>query len=325
MMAKKIQGLVSQIEFDVVIIEHTIMGLYLEALPPALRKRTAWLLHDIDYDKLKRISHLEPGTIRKLQLKGRSIMMRSWMPRFADRFGLCVTVSDMDRRLLVSANDRLKVEVSPNGVDTHRYNPLPEEEGAPALLFVGNMGYGPNIDAVDYFCRRILPLVQRGVPDTELWIVGTNPPARVKALCGGAVHVTGGVEHIEPYYSRCKVCIVPLRAGSGTRLKILEAMALARPVVSTTLGCEGLDVADGVHVLLADSAQGFAEKTVELLVKPELRRRLAAKARELVVSRYDWDTIAERLQEILSQLKNESVASAALAPPTFTVDSFQPR
>jgi glycosyltransferase involved in cell wall biosynthesis len=163
------------------------------------------------------------------------------------------------------------------------------------MLLIGNMGYRPNVDSAVYFCREVLPLIRREVTDARLCIVGINPVPAVRQLEGNGVCVTGGVPDVVPYYKRSTVCVVPLRAGSGTRLKVLEAMALGRPVVSTSVGCEGLDVVGGEHILLADNSKRFAEQAVKLLTQNELRARIAAKAREFVVASYDWDAIAERL------------------------------
>jgi glycosyltransferase involved in cell wall biosynthesis len=128
-----------------------------------------------------------------------------------------------------------------------------------------------------------------------MWIVGTNPTPEVTQLDGDGVHVTGRVDDVVPYYSRSTACVVPLRAGGGTRLKILEAMALGRPVVSTSLGCEGLEVVDGEHLFIADSPEQIADKVVRLLADQALRERIASNARQLVVARYDWDVIADSL------------------------------
>jgi glycosyltransferase involved in cell wall biosynthesis len=180
-------------------------------------------------------------------------------------------------------------------------------------MFIGNMGYPPCVDAVLYFCKEIFPLIRRRISAAELWIVGRDPRPEVLQLDGDGVHVTGQVEDVIPYYRQSAACVVPLRAGGGTRLKILEAMALGRPVVSTTIGCEGLDVVDGEHLLIADNPAQFAEKTVRLLTDRQLYQHISTRGRELVETCYDWDKIAGRLMgvytEMLAQINYPETAS----------------
>ena len=193
---------------------------------------------------------------------------------------------------------------------------LPRPEGPPSLIFIGNMGYRPNEDAILYFCKEILPIVRQRLPDVELWIVGTNPPPSVQALAGPGVHVTGRVPDVREFYERCTVSIVPLRSGSGTRLKILEAMALGRPVVSTSIGCEGLEVVDRRHLMVADAPAGFAQRTIELLENEETRSLMVDDARELAVKRYDWDVIAGDLAEHLQSLVDRPLPGERTAGQT---------
>jgi glycosyltransferase involved in cell wall biosynthesis len=146
------------------------------------------------------------------------------------------------------------------------------------------------------FARSILPRIRAFVPGVKLYVVGDSPRARVKALGREpGIEVTGYVNDIVPYYRRSKVIVVPLRAGGGTRLKILEAMALGRAVVSTTIGCAGLEVRHGVHLLVADDPQQFADCVVELLGNDALRAELVGNARHLVEQHYDWPTLGRRL------------------------------
>jgi sugar transferase (PEP-CTERM/EpsH1 system associated) len=301
-LASKIRRLVSKVDFDIVQIEHGNMAMYLETLPSALHDRTVWMLHDVDFSKYDRISRIERKLARKLRLRLHSYMMQRWKPCYAERFGRCITVSESDKKLLITNNPSLQVGVVPNGVDTSAYQPLPEENTPPALIFIGNMGYRPNVDAVLYFFQDVLPEVRRVIPEVEMWIVGINSGPEIRRLSGDNVIVTGKVDDVRPYYSRSKVCVVPLRAGGGTRLKILEAMALGRPVVSTAIGCEGLDVIDGEHLFIADNHEQFVKKTVLLLTDEALRQRITSNARRLVETDYDWDVIANKLVQIYSEI-----------------------
>lgn len=304
-LVSKVQGLSAAIDFDIVQIEYSHMAPYIEALPPKRRAKRILMFHDVAFSKFERIARYETSRLRKVRPWLHSAMMHRWEPRYAARFDRCATVSDADAALLTTANPRLRVDVVPNGVDTRAYQPLPEEAGPPSLLFVGNMGYTPCVDAALYFHGEILPLVRERVPEVQLWIVGTNPAPEVRQLEGEGVHVTGRVADVVPYYAQSTACVVPLRAGGGTRLKILEAMALGRPVVSTTIGCEGLGVTDGRDISIADSPGQFARKTVDLLTDRVLREQITTNARHLVADRYDWDDVAEHLMGIYADLLNE--------------------
>jgi sugar transferase (PEP-CTERM/EpsH1 system associated) len=316
----KIRHLAAKVNFDVVHIDHTHMGIYLRAMPMTLRQRSVWMLHDVDFCKFERIANLETRLARRLRLKLHSRMLYHWQPRHAENFARSVTVSDFDRRLLLRANPHLQIDVAPNGIDTKLFRPLPCNARAPALIFVGNMDYLPCVDAVLYFCRDALPRIRNVIKDIEMWIVGINPRHEVKQLAGNGVYVTGKVDDVQPFYERSTACVVPLRAGGGTRLKILEAMALGRPVISTSIGCEGLELKKGQHLLLAETAEQFAEKTIQLLTDVSLQQRLIQNGRELVVKRYDWDVIAEKMLEIYAVAAGESGAN--MSPIIYPEDTL---
>lgn len=316
-LVEKIRHLATTVDFDVVHIEPSYVALYLEALPPEACIKSFLTFHNIEFSLFRRLARVERRKPEKLRMLLHSLMLRRWEPRYAERFDRCITVSDVDRRLLVAANPRLRVTVSPNGVDTQKYQPLPQDDISPSLLFVGSMNYAACADAVVYFCEEILPHIRRMISDVEMWIVGRDPLPEVRRLDGDGVHVTGWVEDVRSYYRRGMVCVVPLQAGGGTRLKILEAMALGRPVVSTSIGCEGLDVVDGEHLFIADHPVQFAEKTVRLLTDAILRQQIISRARRMVVAQYDWDVIARRLMKMYAvsadSVDHTSIATLSLA------------
>jgi sugar transferase (PEP-CTERM/EpsH1 system associated) len=301
-LANEIRRLVSEVDFHIVQIEESSIALYLEILPPDMGSKYVMTFYDIDFDQFARIFHMKQNLIDKWRTWLYSRMMRRWEPRYAERFDRCIVVSERDRSLLTKANPRLQVNVIPNGVDTRLHRVLPLENSSPALLFIGNMSYLPSIDAVMSFCDEILPHIRRSITNVTLWIVGADPTSEVLRLNGDGIRVTGRVPDVTPYYRQSSVCVVPLRSGGGTRLKILEAMALGRPVVSTTIGCEGLDVVDGEHLLIADGPEQFAEKTVRLLTDRALYKCITSNARQLVATRYDWDMIAEQLMQVYTQV-----------------------
>ncbi|GAB1469196.1 glycosyltransferase [Chloroflexota bacterium] len=301
---QKLRELTKAIDFDIVQIEHARMALYLEALPQSNRRKSLLAFHNFTSQQYGRVSNVERNWGRKFRTRLNAVAMGYWEPRYAGRFDYCVTVSEEDRRLLLDANPRLHVGVIPNGVDVEMYQPLALQSGvtSPSFLFLGNMGYPPCVDAALYFCNDILPRIRKMDPAAEFWIVGRDPRPEVLALNNEHVHVTGRVVDVLPYYQQSPICVVPLRAGGGTRLKILEAMALGRPVISTSIGCEGLDVVHGEHLLIADTPVQFAEQSVRLLRDRALYQRLSTNGRKLVEARYSWDQIADKLINVYTEM-----------------------
>jgi glycosyltransferase involved in cell wall biosynthesis len=157
------------------------------------------------------------------------------------------------------------------------------------------MDWRPNQDGARYFIREILPLLRLARPDLECTFVGRNPPADIQRLAEvPGIHITGTVDDVRPYVESASVYVVPLRIGGGSRLKILEALAMGRPVVSTPIGAEGLDVVHDRHLVLADDPRSFAQSVLRLLNDSERCRELAAEGRRLVEQHYGWDALAER-------------------------------
>ena len=211
-----------------------------------------------------------------------------------DRVYVC---SERDRAALQARSARAEVRVLPNGL-TPRPDPgQSDPEAPPTLLFVGTLGYYPNEDAALYFCREVLPRLRRlmGRPIRVL-LVGPGPgPAVADLTSNPDVIVTGAVDDLSDYYRQAHCAIAPLRAGGGTRIKVLEAFANRRPVVSTTIGSEGIAVRDGEHLLLADTPELFAEACARLLADPAQRAALATRALDLFEAHYSLDAVAARL------------------------------
>jgi polysaccharide biosynthesis protein PslH len=191
----------------------------------------------------------------------------------------------------------------PNGADLSSFVPEKRVELlANKLLFVGSMHYYPNVDAIQYFMDKMYPAIRQGVPDVQLEIVGHSPLPEVMRLGSyPGVTVTGTVPDVRPYYGQATAFVVPLRLGRGTRLKIVEAMAMGVPVVSTTIGAEGLDVHDGEDILIADDAASFVQAVLRLLADPTLRARIGEGGRVLA-RRYDWTELARPLAELAAQV-----------------------
>jgi glycosyltransferase involved in cell wall biosynthesis len=241
------------------------------------------------------------------------------------KFQHVVAVSENDRSLMTKWVDKNRVSVIPTGVDLAQYRPQPMNPvdsgsntpaaAAPLVTFVGAMDWEPNIDGVEYFCGEVWPLVKAELPQARFRIVGRNPDRRVQKWASnssdhdGSIEVTGRVPSVVEHLHQSALVIVPLRIGGGTRLKIYEAMATGKAVVSTTIGAEGLDVQHGRDIMLADDPHSFAQAVIMLLRDRELRARFEKAAAE-TAARYDWPAIGERFSEILqSVVDNKSCAA----------------
>jgi polysaccharide biosynthesis protein PslH len=227
--------------------------------------------------------------------------------RLADRV---LAVSETDRDAFAAFLNAEKLTVIPTGVDVEYFQPLPGEETANSLVFTGSMDWLPNEDAIFYFTDAILPLIREHSPEVFLDVVGRNPSRKLQALAESekSIRLTGWVDDIRPFVGRGSVCIVPLRIGGGTRLKIFEAMAMGKAVVSTSVGAEGLAVRSGENIVLADTPNDFAQAVISLLRDPGRRQQLGAAARTLVQEHYSWTIVANDFARALQEVIMSSSA-----------------
>jgi sugar transferase (PEP-CTERM/EpsH1 system associated) len=223
---------------------------------------------------------------------------------------LTLAVSDMDAAALRRIAPGARLAVVPNGVDTSFFREAAEflvaaqdarerssDESPCDLVFTGKMDFRPNVDAALWFAREVLPRVRAEEPGARVLIVGQSPHARLGALARDpAVRLTGRVDDVRPYVARAAVYVVPMRIGGGTRLKVLEAMSMGKAIVSTSLGCEGYPVRDGVELIIADAPADFAWAVIHLLRDPARRKQLGSAAREFARARYDWRSIVPSLE-----------------------------
>jgi len=300
--APALRELIARERFDILQIEETLLAPYADSLPDDADTRTVLVFHNMHFVQEERIAALEPRRLDRFWRRANASFMRRYEPSIAARFDRNIAVSTVDRDLLKSLAPDLRVDVLANGVDTAALRPLPPPEHKRALVFVGTLNYKPCVDAVIWLVQSVLPLLRRRRPDLELWIVGRLPPREVEDLAGPNVFVTGHVGDLTPYYARSAVAVVPLRAGGGSRLKILEAMALGRPVVSTAIGAEGLDVTHERNIILADDAEAFAASVERFLDDPELWTRIVTEARDWVERHHEWGAIAEQQMNIYDEL-----------------------
>jgi len=221
---------------------------------------------------------------------------------------LVLTVTPDDKQALLREDPQLNISVVPN---IHALPPnIVPRAGRRNMLFVGGFSHTPNVDGVLYFCREIFPLVLQRLPDTKLWVVGNAPPPEIVALASANVVVTGYVRHLVPYLESALVSVAPLRFGSGMKGKIGEAMAWGIPVVTTTIGAEGMGLQDGVDALIADAPEDFARRIVQLYQNPELWESVAQNARKRVEREWSPDAVDKSLTEILAGIRADKLAVA---------------
>jgi sugar transferase (PEP-CTERM/EpsH1 system associated) len=298
--ARKFRELTAETTFDLIVCDFLPPAVNLPARLPA---PSVLFTHNVEAEIWRRHAETAPSLAARLLYRAQHRRMLAFEGRTLRRFDGVLAVSDADRetfaRLYPGAAQR-PIEVVATGVDTQFFTPAPSPAHGRSLVFTGSMDWLPNEDAMLHFCRDILPLIRAREPEARLSIVGRAPtPAVHKLAAEHGIDVTGRVDDVRPFMADAAVYIVPLRIGGGTRLKIFEAMAMGKAVVSTTVGAEGLPVRTGEHVLLADQPADFADAVVRLLRDVDARRSLEAAARALVVERYDWSAVAGELEEAL--------------------------
>jgi sugar transferase (PEP-CTERM/EpsH1 system associated) len=224
--------------------------------------------------------------------------------RYLQKADHVVAVSENDREAFARFLDPQKLTVTQTGADTEFFHPSEQKEMPNSMVFTGSMDWLPNEDAIFYFADKILPIIRRQIPDVTLCVVGRKPSRRLQDLASRVpnIQLTGWVEDVRPYMAQCAVCIVPLRIGGGTRLKIFEAMSMAKAIVSTSIGAEGLPVNNGEHILLADDPASFAESTVRLLGNASRRAQIGQAARHLVYENYNWATVSKCFAQVLERV-----------------------
>jgi len=237
-----------------------------------------------------------------------ALKMRIIEPRIWASVDAVGAMSDIDKVLIQKASPKTKVYLAPNGVDTDFFTPNPQVAKIPnTAIYMGDYKYFPNADAVMYFMSDILPLIQKQIPDFKLILLGKDPTPDMLALQSDAVQVMGLVDDTRPYLQSSAVFVCPLRSGSGTRFKLLEALACGCPVVSTTIGAEGLGAVDGVNMVLRDTAQSFADGVIHLLKNLEIAENMGLEGREWAVTKHGWGRSAQILREAYSDIMNKKV------------------
>lgn len=300
-MEAALQRLLAENSFDLVQVESSQMALSGSArgIPFVLDE------HNIEYLLLRRLAEVESSPDRKAfgyleAAKVRREETQAW--------GHCdgaVFTSEADLGVMRAAFPEKAAAVVPNGVDDEYFTPANDLVEPPTVVFTGSINYRPNTDAVAYFIKDVMPRLLRLKPSAKLVVVGQGAPDSLLRMADANVEFTGAVPDVRPYVARAAVVIAPLRVGSGTRLKILEALAMGKPVVTSTIGCEGLAVVDGEHVTVADDPQVFAESVARLMSDKKVATELGRNGRALIERDYSWSVVVQQLERFHTQLINK--------------------
>ena len=296
--------------FDVAVCDFLSASLN---FPQVLTTASVLFQHNVETSLWQRMASTETNPARRIVYKIEARKMARYERHALRRFHHVIAVSDHDRQQMLAMAPECAITVVPTGVDVQKYALAPPATAnPPRIVFTGSMDWEPNVDAVTYFCQDIFPQVRAEFPSAIFQIVGRNPHARVKQLATEHVIVTGTVPSVGDYLRDAMLVVVPLRIGGGTRLKIFEAMAMGKALVSTSIGAEGLDVQSGRDLILADGPAAFANAFLSLLRDARVRHAYEQAAAKQA-AQYDWSNIVERFADVLQKASRNDCAKGS--PP----------
>jgi len=271
-------------------------------------KNTSKIIHPYDAvsEWHKQVSNVSRNIILKILYSFTSYLTQKYEKTIYSKFDKVLVVTEVDKKLLKQLVPELKVDVLPNGVDTNYFNPNNDasaNEDNPSIVFVSSMSGEPTVSNVLWFYNNIFQKIKRKFPCIKLYLVGRDPTPEVRKLEKDTnVIVTGTVDDIRPYVHNASIVVIPMIAGTGIKNKTLEALAMGKPVVTTSIGASGIDGKNGQDFLIVDNPNEFAEQVIELLNDKSLRRKIGANASKLIEEKYSWERITERLDQILKEL-----------------------
>jgi glycosyltransferase involved in cell wall biosynthesis len=295
-MVRKIQSLLQKNKFDLVYCTRAMANYALNiSLPKVVQP------YDAVYEWHRQI-YLRSKGAEKLIYGISYKMTRIYERGIYKKFDACLVVTQQDKDLLTSLCPQINCQVLPNGVDTEYFSPMDIQEEFPSLVFVSDMSGKPTIDNVLYFYDTIYPLIRKELPQVKLYLVGRNPAREITNLAADqSVVVTGYVDSVQPYLAKSSIFIAPMILGTGIKNKVLEAMAMGKCVVTTSIGAQGINAVSGEDLITTDDPKEFATWVIKLLKDKQLRKKLGDNARIIIESEYSWKKMAQRLDQILGE------------------------
>lgn len=299
---KNLDEFLEKENFDIILTEFASMGVF-DLKTDAVTVLDA---HNVEYDNFRRMSNLKWSFLRKLFYSSEFKKVKSEEIEIFNRYDAVFATSERDKNIIQGHAGDTKHFVIPNGVDTKFFKKDDQvEEEQYSMVFTGAMGYLPNQDGIMFFLDEIFPLIKKEIPEAKIYVVGSRPPEMLQKYASDDVTITGFVEDVRPYIDRSSVYVVPLNMGSGTRLKVLEAMSMKKPIVSTSIGCEGIEIRDAENILVRDQPQEFADAVIELMKNKKLANDLMKEGYELVKNKYEWSVICKGIDKAFTELLNQ--------------------
>jgi sugar transferase (PEP-CTERM/EpsH1 system associated) len=259
--------------------------------------------HGVESFMIKRRVENEHKVMNKLYLIIEGYKLERYERRYCARFDMNLTVSELDKKLLRNITGVNDIEVIENGVDVDYFSPSGNMKKNKRIIFAGRLDQYSNRESILYFCSKIWPLIKKKHPDLRFTIIGNNPPAKLAEIAGkdGNIELLGYVDDVRPFFADAMISVCPIMDGGGTRIKILDALAMGMPIVSTSIGCEGINITPGADVLIADTPEEFAAKIDSIIKDANKRHSMSKNARKTAEENYSWKAISEKLDRIYSR------------------------
>ena len=298
-MQRKVAELLAKHKFDVIAINHWSMLYYtLELGVPQV------LLEIMPASKIyQAYIHLERNLRNKMLFLLQYYSVKKFEKKW-NRLNIAIAVSESQKESVLAYMPDINIVVIPHGINTDYFRAVYKEQDFPTLLTSGGMRRLLNVREVLWFYNEVYPLIKEKIPDVKLYIVGRSPTKEILRLSADeSVLVTGYVKDLRPYFSRAWVVVAPLTNNFGVKVRVLQAMAMGKPVVSTSMVTSGINVSAGENIILADDPRDFAERVIELLNNEELRNRIGANARKLMEEEHSWERLTDELNKVLEKTK----------------------